>query len=264
MGDALTAQIRPAYLAKIDDHVYIHELSADERVLLGRPDVSVSKSPGPAGATAAGPAVVAPAYGQIPPAVDPLHESFIEIRDRETREVITVIELLSPTNKTPGSDREQYLGKRSVLLASNTHVVEIDLLRGGERAPVRDMPACDYVVMVSRSYERPRVELWPLCPIGPAADDPGPTSAGRCRRDARPEEPFGRAVRRRRLRRLHLPNPPVPPLETKEKVWAKQFLVAGAQTVSLSRLAIATFLPTGSQACNAKLHFAISLIVGST
>ena len=97
-------------------------------------------------------------------------ESFIEIRDRETREVVTVVELLSPTNKAPGSDREQYLGKRKVLLAGNTHVVEIDLLRSGQRAPVGEMPECDYVVMVSRSYERPRVELWPL-----ALSDPLPT-----------------------------------------------------------------------------------------
>ena len=76
--------------------------------------------------------------------------------------MIAVIELLSPTNKASGSDREQYVGKRKAILASNTHLVEIDLLRGGERMPVQDLPASDYVVMVSRSYERPRVELWPI------------------------------------------------------------------------------------------------------
>ena len=105
---------------------------------------------------------MAPAYGQILPSVDPLHEPFIEIRDRETRELITVIELLSPTNKALGSDREQYIGKRKVILASNAHLVEIDALRGGERMPIQGLAACDYAVMVSRSYERPRVELWPL------------------------------------------------------------------------------------------------------
>lgn len=41
-------------------------------------------------------------------------------------------------------------------------LVEIDLLHGGERTPVDDLPPRDYFVMVSRSYERPRVELWPL------------------------------------------------------------------------------------------------------
>ena len=223
---AITPQIRPAYLATVDDHIYIRELSAEEQVLVGRPDVSVSKSPVAGVAPAAGTAVVAPAYGQIPPAVDPVHESFIEIRDRETREVITVIELLSPTNKTPGSDREQYLGKRKVLLASNTHVVEIDLLRGGERAPVRDMPVCDYIVMVSRSYERPRVELWPFGLSAPLPTIPVPLRLGDAdatldlkrlldeQYDAAAYEDY---IYRRR---------PVPPLVGAEREWAEQLASA--------------------------------------
>ena len=105
---------------------------------------------------------MAPIYGHISPAVDQVHESFIEIRDRESRELITVVELLSPTNKASGSDREQYVGKRKTILAGNPHLVEIDLLRGGYRMPVEGLAACDYMVMVSRSYERPRVELWPV------------------------------------------------------------------------------------------------------
>lgn len=228
--DALTGQIRPGYLAKIDDHVYIHELSGDERATLGRSDVSVSESRRPAGVPAGGPtggpAVVAPAYGQISPAVDRLRESFIEIRDRETREVITVIEVLSPTNKTAGPDREQYLGKRSTLLASNTHVVEIDLLRGGKRPPVNDMPVCDYVVMVSRSYERPRVELWPLALTDPLPTIPIPlrppdadaTIDLKCLLD----EQYDAAGYEDYI--YH--NTPVPPLKTNDKAWADQVISA--------------------------------------
>lgn len=164
IADALAAQIRPEFIAKVDDHVYIHELSAEERKFLGRPDVYISHAGdrGNTGTATAERQVAAPAFGYITPAVDVVHEPYIEIRDRETREVITVIELLSPTNKTPGSDREQYIGKRKAILASNTHLVEIDFLRGGQRMPVGDEPACDYLVMVSRSYDRPRVELWPV------------------------------------------------------------------------------------------------------
>ena len=176
--NALIPQIRPDYIAKIDDHVYIHELSGDERVFLGRPDVSVMHSGGVATATA-GRSVAAPAFGHIHPGVDTIHESYIEIRDRETSEVITVIELLSPTNKAPGSDREQYIGKRKAVLSSNTHLVEIDLLRGGQRMPVEDLPPCDYVVMVSRSYERPRVELWPFMLRDPLPLIPVPLRLGR-------------------------------------------------------------------------------------
>jgi len=160
--NALTPQVRPEYIARIEDHIYVHELSAEERRFHGRSDVSVLHSGRSAASATATHELVAPAFGQLTPNVDILHESYIEIQDRETREVITVIELLSPANKNSGSDREQYITKRNVILASNTHLVEIDLLRGGPRMPVEDLPSCDYVVMVSRSYERPRVELWPF------------------------------------------------------------------------------------------------------
>ncbi|MEX2170132.1 MAG: DUF4058 family protein [Pirellulales bacterium] len=180
--DAIAPQIRPKYLAKIDENVYIHELSAEERHLLGRPDVAVlSNQPG--GTTTAVAERAAPAYGHLLPLADELQESFIEIRDQESRELITVIELRSPTNKVRGPDRDQYIAKRRCILASPAHLVEIDLLRGHERMPVRDMPPCDYVVMVSRYQERPRVGLWPInlrdrlpeIPIPLRYDDPDAT-----------------------------------------------------------------------------------------
>jgi hypothetical protein len=153
-------------------------LVGDERIFFGRPDVTIKHQGGVATATATR-SIKAPAFGHIQPGVDTIHEPFIEIRDRETREVITVIELLSPTNKTPGSDREQYIGKRKAILSSNTHLIEIDLLRGGQRMPVEDLPASDYVVMVSRSYDRPRVELWPFSLRDPLPLIPVPLRLGR-------------------------------------------------------------------------------------
>jgi hypothetical protein len=79
------------------------------------------------------------------------------------RRLITVIELLSPTNKYSGPDREQYLLEHSRLLASPAHLVEIDLLRGGPRMPFASaLPDCDYSVLVSRKEKRPRAEYWPI------------------------------------------------------------------------------------------------------
>jgi hypothetical protein len=121
-----------------------------------------------------------PHYGQLPAIKDIERLSYIEIVDREYQEVVTVIELLSPANKKPGDDREQYLAKRRELIAGGVHLVEIDLLRGGTRMPVEDLPDCDYCVLVSRSEERPRVGLWafrmreplPEIPIPLRAPDP--------------------------------------------------------------------------------------------
>jgi hypothetical protein len=164
IADGLTPAIRPKYHAKIDDNVYIHELSAEERYLLGRPDVAVIDSGKRAPSTAVVAHRNAPAYGQVVLAADVVREPFIEIRDRDSREIVTVIELLSPTNKSRSgeSDRNQYLGKRKTILGSAAHLIEIDLLRGGPRMPIKNLPESDYLVMVSRSEERPDVGLWPI------------------------------------------------------------------------------------------------------
>jgi hypothetical protein len=155
-------QVRGRYIVKIDEHDYIHDRSVQEREFVGRADALVAH-PGPAAAASPAPAVVeAPACARVPVAVDVERLSFVEIRDRQSRQLVTVIELLSPSNKYAGPDREQYLAKRRQLLRSSAHLVEIDLLRGGPRLPLEDLPDCDYCVMVSRSEDRPTVGVWPL------------------------------------------------------------------------------------------------------
>lgn len=129
-AEVISPQVRPKYIVKLDQHIYLHERSAKERLRL--------------------------------PAVDVEKVSFIEIRDRESRALISVIELLSPANKKVGPDRDQYLAKRREVLGRGVHLVEIDLLRGGTRPPLDDVPDCDYYVMVSRTEERPRAGVWPI------------------------------------------------------------------------------------------------------
>ncbi len=73
-----------------------------------------------------------------------------------------MVELLSPTNKYAGPDRDQYLVKARQLRRSRAHFVEIDLLRGGPRMPWLDMPECDYCVVVSRMERRPKAGFWPI------------------------------------------------------------------------------------------------------
>ena len=85
----------------------------------------------------------APAYARIP-AVDLERLSYVEIRDARSRRLITAIELLSPTNKRIGSDRDQYLAMRASLMRQGVNLVEVDLLRGGPRMPMEGAPPCDY------------------------------------------------------------------------------------------------------------------------
>ncbi len=163
LAEVIGAQLAPHYIVKIDEHVYIHEPPADRRALLGRGDVLMaSQQPAVGGAVATTATAVGPAQVVLP-TVDVEGVSYLEIRDRRERRVVTVIELLSPANKYSGPDREQYLGKRGGLLASSAHLVEIDVLRGGPRMPFAvPPPECEYYALVSRMERRPTADFWPI------------------------------------------------------------------------------------------------------
>ena len=89
-------------------------------------------------------------------------ESYLVIRLQETMEVVTVLETLSPSNKRPGGDgRREYLQKRETLLQSQAHLIELDLLRGGQRLPTATpLPPGDYYALVSRRPRGPRAAVY--------------------------------------------------------------------------------------------------------
>jgi hypothetical protein len=180
-ADTISPQVGANYLVKIEARLYLHELSEEERRFFGRADVGLTgRSPQQQVATLPAPAITAPLRLYLP-AVETRRETYLEIVDRRERRVVTVLELLSPTNKTPGPDHDAYLGKRRSVLASRTHLVEIDLRRGGARPTLPELPSCDYDALVSRYGQNPReVDVWPLrlrerlpeIPIPLSAPDP--------------------------------------------------------------------------------------------
>ncbi|HVA50737.1 MAG TPA: DUF4058 family protein [Pirellulales bacterium] len=88
--------------------------------------------------------------------------SWVEIRDRSGRELVTLIEILSPTNQR-SDGRKEYLEKRKKILLSTAHLLEIDLLRKGKRVPMtKPLPAADYFVFLTRANRRPETEVWPV------------------------------------------------------------------------------------------------------
>ena len=93
-----------------------------------------------------------------------IHEASLEVIDRAERMVVTVIEVLSPTNKVAGSrGRASYQAKRVEVMTSPSHFVEIDLLREGKRFGAQaGLPRADYLVPVSRAPQRPRGLIWPI------------------------------------------------------------------------------------------------------
>jgi hypothetical protein len=82
-------------------------------------------------------------------------ETFIEIYHRPERSLIGIIELLSPANKV-GEGRGDYLSKRNAVLCQPIHLVEFDLLIGGQRLPFgKPLPPGHYYAFVSRADRRP-------------------------------------------------------------------------------------------------------------
>ncbi len=80
-----------------------------------------------------------------------LRLSSVKIRNRQQQQLITSIEILSPVNKR-GKGAEEYRLKRQKLKKQGVHLLEIDLLRRGQRA-VRSpkLPACDYLISLHRA-----------------------------------------------------------------------------------------------------------------
>lgn len=95
---------------------------------------------------------------------EPVRLHSVEIREVGTMRLVTAIEILSPANKRSAHDaREEYLNKRRAILRSDSHLIEIDLLRGGERMPLqKPVPKAAYYVALSRGNRRPIVEVWPI------------------------------------------------------------------------------------------------------
>lgn len=109
-------------------------------------------------------------------------ESFVEIYLADpTVRLVTTIEVLSPSNKRSGPGREEYLRKRQATLLAGASLVEIDLLRGGERMPMLDpWPDCPYLLTVGRRPNPRECTVWrgyslrrlPVIPVPLVPPDP--------------------------------------------------------------------------------------------
>lgn len=87
-------------------------------------------------------------------------ERYLEIREVKTGKAITAIEILSPKNKRTGEGKEAYLRKRRRILQTQTHLIEIDLLRINSTFLYHHTPVSDYHILISRSHDRPSADLY--------------------------------------------------------------------------------------------------------
>ena len=112
-------------------------------------------------------------------------ETWLEVRSVPRGGLVTVLEVLSPTNKVQGRGRRIYTKKRNRVLATRTSLVEVDLVRAGDPMLVRFAGAArrsDYSILVTQGWRRPNGDLYAFSvrdPMPPFAlplrrGDPGP------------------------------------------------------------------------------------------
>jgi hypothetical protein len=231
LSDALAPQVNPHFIVEIEEYLFIHEPSAEERLRVGDSDVSLSRVFPPATAPLASEqiALAAPRQIRISTEMEIERHRYLEVRTIDDREIIAVIEVLSPTNKLPSKDRDQYLGKRHAILQSRAHFIEIDLLRDGPKMPAEDQPECDYGVLVSSSQGRPNAGYWPIMLRDPLPTIPiplrDPLPSAHLDLQAILHSVYDRAFYKNHIYR----SMPEPPLADADCVWAEEIVKRASQ-----------------------------------
>jgi Protein of unknown function (DUF4058) len=220
---SLAPQLRPRYYVAIEERLYITE--PDQRVFVGRPDLAVIGRPAAETVLKPGPSASSVPTVQVP-IPDDVRETYLEVRETRTDDVLTVLEILSPTNKRPGRGRRLYEDKRMEVLASRTHLVEVDLVRTGEPMPILgNARASAYRILVCRGDCRPNATLYAFGvrqPIPPFSLPLKPT-------DQEPTVDLGQILHdlydgASYDLRLDYEGDPDPPLLPVEAAWANELL----------------------------------------
>jgi hypothetical protein len=179
IADDLVEDLSEQYRVEIEMRTYFsaeRDLASDS-ILIGIPDVAIVVTD-PAEQTGAVATLSPPRQPESMPELvtvpmpEAVIERYLEIRDVATGQVITTIELLSPKNKRTGEGRDAYERKRNRILASQTNLVEIDLLRGGKPMSIESQSLGTYRILISPSDRRPQgalyaFGLWDVIPTVP-------------------------------------------------------------------------------------------------
>jgi hypothetical protein len=164
-------------------------------------------------------------------AIDPITEAYIEIVDAKTgNRLVTIIEVVSPSNTRPGEGQIAYLAKQDECLSAGVNIVEIDLLRAGRRVSVAKEgiipPAyrTPYRVSVWRAARPTAVEVYrvPLRERLPAIRIPLRSTDADVPLDLQPL--VNEAYRNGTYEDTDYRRDPKPPLEPDDAAWADALL----------------------------------------
>jgi hypothetical protein len=164
--DALQAGLPPDLVAGAEEAAVA--IGTGEPPRGSRPDVQVREpwlSGGNLGTAVAAPPALT-ATEPILVLVEEETQRWIEVHD-ETGRLVTVLELLSPSNKEEYDHRQEYIAKRQRFTGAGVNLVEIDLIRQGSSIfpkGIKDVllhARASYAVCVFRAAKADR-EVYPI------------------------------------------------------------------------------------------------------
>jgi hypothetical protein len=234
--DALQRSLPDDLRARIEERVFVETEAEQIRRII--PDVHVAQYP----PSKIDPSALAQTGGLVmaKPMVflledEAVTEGYIEIRERTGGKVITIIEFLSPANKAGGEGQKLYLQKQQEVLHSETNLVEIDLVRSGERVlafPHHRIPPqhrrdglvcvrCAWSERARELYVLPLRERLPAIPIPlRQSDPPVPLDLqgllDQCYHNGRYDD-------------IDYSEPPIPALTPEDSQWAEALLKVAAK-----------------------------------
>ncbi len=169
--DCLAQAVPERYLVRAGERSYVVLVESEGQTTHPfMPDVSVTSSPSRQRADKPGTVALAEPSSGIEPKImrafieEEHREAFVEIYEADPEQrLVTSVEVLSPSNKHPNTKgRKLYLRKRRSLLLGGVNLVEIDLLRGGQRMPMLDpWPNSPYTLLVARAKKSHACKVWP-------------------------------------------------------------------------------------------------------
>ncbi len=230
LQNALIRLVKPRYYIAIRQRM-VFDIAPSELNFILRKSPAVKRNapddenPKPKQTTPTEPVIVGvPVREKIP-------EDYLEIVEASTHQVVTIIEILSPSNKTPGADRKRYESKRERIFRTSKNLVEIDLRRDGEPMPFtflqRNGRMNHYRILVKRGEDFRRAFLYPFSVRDPIPIFPLPLQPG----DAEPPVRLGEVLKKIYDQsgydlRVDYRRPPEPPLSEADMAWAMEVLRA--------------------------------------
>jgi hypothetical protein len=234
----LQPQLRPKYVARLERALSegsVWDLEVGVASLEGKePDLTVASTSSALpseGSTAVLASPTASEGEELQPAELELRKQrrIVIYVQTQPRRAVAAIELLSPSNKEPGTlNQARYLEKRSSALHGGLHWLEIDLLRRGQRPPIPvAVPAwADYLTYVAQAtrtgwqhllYAWRLREPFPLLPIPLLGPDQATLDLAACFTEA-----YDRIAAEDEVD--YSADPPPPPLRTEDRSWVDDLL----------------------------------------